>query len=373
MKSGNEKRKVKSEKSEWISFSKEKYLEASRGMVHFSAKVVNSKTPSLGIRFDRRKSRDLPYVAVSTLPGAVVPLDFSASASLSKVCKQISDAMYLDADRLNEKYESVPDADLDAIKECGAVLNEETIIEKEERIGIRLRQIIVQDCEGQDIALTPLPSSGLAEMIKDRLTAEREKDREENRAAWRSYSYMTVGGSNPQNVTLFAYALRNVLVFTPPGKASEASLIKRAFSVHFNGVKRLVDKKRLLNLIEWQEEVTDAHFLTMPSSLNWNEALSSKINAIVKDLLIRAEDARELVIAFSSRMPNSKPLSDEISWIQRALIIPSERTLAWRNAMADRILSEMLGTTVKRRNERVSIKREFVNHSLWLDKIMEAL
>ena len=155
----------KTDKKKWKSFNESDYKESVSRLVHFSAKTINSNTPAFGIRLGKAAHQNLPLVSVSTINPATVPFDYEKNAgSTATILAQVS---AIQENRL-EDFDAVPPQEETVIRDALKLLDEnyETTCSF---VGMRLRQVIVQHSNGQDIALTPLQSAGFSKLLEERL------------------------------------------------------------------------------------------------------------------------------------------------------------------------------------------------------------
>ena len=98
-------------------------------------------------------------------------------------------------------------------------------------IDPRLRQLVwpTGDEAAPWVALTPLQSSGLSEMIRARVRAESET------GVNRSNAIFGIGGSNPQNVGRYVRSMQRPLVFNGPKENKD---IRQAYALHFKGADK---------------------------------------------------------------------------------------------------------------------------------------
>ncbi|MEO8409506.1 MAG: hypothetical protein ABI478_02970, partial [Propionivibrio sp.] len=127
----------------WKPFGEVVYAEVMHGLVHFSAKTVNSNTPACGIRLGAEGWGELPYVAVGTTDS--VPADYTSSGTNggnATILAQISAAL---AGNIDDLFEGATAGEIETIK----ILSQEILSTSFETgtasVGMRLRQIIVQN------------------------------------------------------------------------------------------------------------------------------------------------------------------------------------------------------------------------------------
>ncbi|CAK0769869.1 hypothetical protein CCP3SC1_590001 [Gammaproteobacteria bacterium] len=156
--------------SNWKNTNAARYNAVVSELVHFSSKTVNSNAAPCGVRLTADQLVDLPYVAVSTMPPGIIPYDYYTGADVAGVVKQVIDG--LSNESLADKYTNPPNEDeLHTIRQASRQLDK-SYVGGTDQVSVRLRQIIVQDRDGNDIALTPLQSAGFSHVLKNRLEEE---------------------------------------------------------------------------------------------------------------------------------------------------------------------------------------------------------
>ena len=103
---------TKENKKSWKSHPNEVYLEAYKKMVHFSAKTVNSNASAAGVRIVEQTQ--LPYVSVSSVGPAVVPLDYFNGANTASSSNQINSLVL---GNLHDRFKDVNEEEINFIQE----------------------------------------------------------------------------------------------------------------------------------------------------------------------------------------------------------------------------------------------------------------
>lgn len=319
-------------KKTWKPFSADDYRITAASLIHFSAKTVNSNTPAFGVRLGKRDRLDLPYVAVSTMDSQKVPADYEKNAgSTATVLAQISATL---EGRLAD-FESVPPRDVAAIREAINALDEhyET---PSFTVGMRLRQIVVQDENGNDVALTPLPSAGFSTELEARLRAEGEQLPGGRK---RPRSFLGVGGANPQNAGRHVRAMGRPLWFSAPTENRE---IRKALAIYFRGIPLTVPKALLYDYYHWRQGLLAAHRGLMPSDLELRNTEAQKLRAMVGAVLDRAEAASTLLANYRHHLPGDALLSGDLPACQQGLIDPALRNMEWVREFAAEMHQSLL-------------------------------
>lgn len=184
-------------------------------LVHFSFKAVNSVIHPGGVRLGRQSPSGFPHVHVKALlgEGVQVPLDYMSDAARNAR----PFAAYRIA--MGEVSPSHTQAGPGTRNPCaGTLAASDALLDHPmqsgtERISPRHRQLLIPDGEGGYLTISPLPCSGLSELIETHVqqrwadikafkaarAAAPAPDEVRPRAFPRAAAF-SVGGSNPQNV-----------------------------------------------------------------------------------------------------------------------------------------------------------------------------
>ena len=217
------------EKKKWGNLTPADCLKSIKTASHLSSKSVNSNASPVGVRLDPAERLPLHYVAVSTLDAAKIPVDYVMGATDAGTLKQITSV--LDG-TCNEFFTEIDPAQMAMIEAMRGS------IDSAESVGTgfvdpRLRQVIwpTEDEGAPWLALTPLQSSGLSEVIRSRLNIEADANINpvsKKTTIRRSNAVMGIGGSNPQNVGRHVRAMQRPLVFDGP---KEVKTIRAAYAL----------------------------------------------------------------------------------------------------------------------------------------------
>ena len=353
----------------WKTFSSAEYQQAAQEMVHFSAKTVNSNTISFGIRLSADRKLDLPYVAASTIDRTHLPMDYTKNIGKpSTAVKQINAARH---NRLTE-FEPVPEMDQQAIKDCAATLA--MAYEPEAAVGIRLRQIILQDANGNDIAATPLPCAGLSTLINARIQEESERENsadekskrsKDNHFIRRKKGYLGVGGSNPQNVGLNVRAMQKPLLFKAPSIIEAGSQqLRQALAIYYKGITHTssrfkLNTQLLSKFIVWRQQHLARYFIGNPTNLYAREQESHFLIRLTQDFMYQIAAIQQLLQNNLAELPEQRMYSSALPMLDQALLDSSLRDMQWRRDFAAwlhrRILNQSVWVDEKKQNLGESI------------------
>ena len=327
-------KKKPEKKKSWTAFSPVVYGDAMAGLIHFSAKTVNSNTPSYGVRLGVEDRIDLPYVAVSTMQSAAIPADYDKNAG--KIATVVAQVSAVIESKLGD-FESVPEADVQAIREALPALQARFNLPSS-RVGMRLRQVIVQDASGADIALTPLHSAGFSAVLESRIEAELNA-RPDNEQFRRARGYLGTGGANPQNVGRHVRAMTRPLWFDAPTEDME---IRKAMAIHFRGISLRVPAPVLEEFNMWRQGLLRAHHGTMPSDMELRSAEVAFLQRMIDAILERAAQASALLDSHLERLPGAIKTAQTLDTLIRGLLDRDLRNREWKRDFAKKMVLEVI-------------------------------
>lgn len=375
----NDEKKMKRKKN-WKVLTEEGYQKASQLLCHFSAKLTNSNT-KLGIRLGKRRY-NIPYISVSTLQNTEIPFDLINNAKDSPLVNQINAVI---KGYGMEDYETPPDEERANILAIAPQLDEYAQVGGMKQVPIRLRQIILQNSDGTEVAATPLASAGLMKVIFDRVKEEwktlnpLKSDGSDKRDfssgfQWRPKADLHVGGQNAQNVTVHQAAVRSPLVFFLPTKdKTKQSLIRKAYSLHHRGLHQLIDRQAFIRLVLWQKDHIKRHLSTLRMNLRIRRELEEVLYPLVESVKIRAQDAHALLQSYKDQLPKAELTSPELAKLKRALIDPTLRDSNWSFEFADYFLSELKGFVLTIQDKQLALEQQYIDYGTWIKIIMAGL
>lgn len=361
-------KKTKPQKKEkWKPFKPEQYQDIISRLAHFSAKTVNSNTPAFGVRIGANDHLSLPYVGVTTIELGLIPVDYVKNAGpTATVVKQVSAVV----EEGLQDYEDPPEQDIKSINEAAEVLKQQYSTPLS-LVGMRLRQIILQDEKGDDIALTPLHSAGFSKELERRLDVEREIDKEINDSTQpRPRGYLEVGGANPQNVGRYTRSMQRPLWFNAPTENME---IRKAFAIHYQGIGLAIPHGILAEFIAWRRSLLTRHLGKMPSDQQTREKERVFLIQIVQAVATRAIEATELLKKHSDKLPGGELTSETMDPVLRGLLDPSLRVHDWKNDFAKKLHLTIIDSKVRVEGELRSLNISQEDSERWISIIEETL
>lgn len=355
------------ERKAWKSFGHEVYQEAMHGLVHFSAKTTNSNTPACGIRLGADKKVLLPYLAVSTLGS--VPVDYTSTGTNcinTTVVAQIAAAIEGNAYDL---FDGIPPGESDEIRILAGEILTTPFESGTGTLGMRLRQVIVQDALGNDLAITPLQSAGFSSVLDGRIRFKQDTNPDERKRYWQR-GFLEVGGSNPQNVGRYVRAMNRPLFFAAPAESRDT---RAAYAIHYRGISLRPPHELLVDYIRWRKNRLSAAGGVIPSDAASREKEADFIREIVKVIIARAESARQQLETAGDQLPGGNLLADDMDGIMRRLLIPTERTTEWLHEFAQRLHREIIDAKVQVNGEWQAMGVGEYETARWVSIIEEAL
>lgn len=366
-------RKPKKEKpkKKWKPFAPKIYQEEMSRLAHFSAKTVNSNTPAFGVRIGVKDRIDIPYVAVSAMNvnQINVPVDFLVGGAQGKgAC--IAAQMSAVVDEGLQLYEEPPTADVDAINKAAASLKKkyETPLSL---VGMRLRQVIVQDTNGDDIALTPLHSAGFSKQLENRLETELAIEKEltgSNR--YRPRGFLGVGGANPQNVGRHTRSMQRPLWFNAPVENRE---IRKAFAIHYRGISLAIPNETLAEFHKWRQSLLAKHLDKMPSDQNIREKEKEYLLQMTGAVIDRAAIATSMLRKYLDRLPDGELTSESLDPLMRGLLDLGLRDLDWKRDFAKALHLKIIDSKVWAGGQLKVLNISEDDSDRWISIIEEAL
>lgn len=353
--------------SKWVAYSPAKYRDTLQELVHFSTKTVNSNALPCGIRLGEADYVDWPYVAVSCLGPGEVPCDYFRGANDAGVVKQALDA--LSGEPLAEKYANLPDVEeLAAIQRASVQLGQ-AYAAGTGQVGIRLRQIIVQDGDGQDVALTPLQSAGFSHVLVNRL--ERElAEQPEGAKRYRARGYLGIGGANPQNVGRYVRDMWRPLWFQPPQEDGE---IRQALAIHYRGIPLTPPPRLVQGYQDWRQALMALHGGRMPSDRDTRAQEAEFLRSVTAAIQGRAERARDLLNRYRDALPGQNLTDPDLPPHLRALLDSESRYRGWKRDLALALRREILDFRRYRHGETERLGIGDQDAAPWIGLIEEAL
>jgi hypothetical protein len=376
------KKKKSAQKLAWRSFTKEEYRQTAVEMVHFSAKTVNSNTLPFGIRLGIDIKLNLPYVAASTMNRLSIPMDYIVCSNTKGSGKSIR-MKQINAARSGvfDEFESIPpQTEVDTILDACSILNSD--YESEDSVGIRLRQIILQDMDGNDIAATPLPCAGLSSLINKRIDEEFNFEnpldnkgvrKNEKHFIRRKRAYLGIGGTNPQNVGLNVRSIQKPLIFKIPAMSNRSRQLKQAFSAYHKGIEIKPDITILTEFIIWQRRLLNSYFDIQPSNMDIHNKNVEFLTAMTSEFMARAAIIEKLLRDNIEKLPDQQICSSNLSFRDQCLLNSSLRTMEWRREFADYFHTQIISEYVWIEKKKVSLERGKHETAHWIGIIEEAL
>jgi hypothetical protein len=321
------------------------------------------------VRLGREQRLDLSYVAVSTL--ARVRLDYlKNSGSTATVWAQINRACTGDAAEAGPAELAAIDAalgDADSPYEVGT-----------DSVHKRLRQIVLQDAQGADFALSPLNAAGLSAVVDQRLQSERQAAEQ----AWadqakdprikplqRRRAFLGLGGANPQNVGGLVRHTQRPLFFSAPREDRE---LRAALALHHRGYALLPSRQRVQAYAEWRAALILRHGGVMPSDAFTRDHEAAFLTDYTRLVGSRADDAAARIRRHV--IEDGEPLfAESVPKDVAALADAEARYPGWTRDLASRMVRALLATPVHFEDYRGPLQVDADRARRWVGLLEEAM
>lgn len=309
------------------------YAECAKALVHYSSKTVNSNAAAAGVRLAASDVYDGPYLAVSTVGPAKVPVDYvrgaNPDAALVKQIEAVRDpvqrARFFDVPAEEEEAIKVAISSMDTPSEYGL-----------DWIDARLRQVLFPTKgtpeEEHYVAITPLNSAGLAELVRRRIEGEyTARDEAGKPRLYRATAQLGYGGSNPQNVGRWVRSMQRTLICLPPSNDPQ---VRRAWAIYFKGPGIATALRPLLDdYALWHHRLMGQYRGQMPGDLQHRQAEQELLTSVARRALalgaeFGTEQARHL------EPGNLTDADGDISIIERALVDKTLRDHQFKSQLA---------------------------------------
>lgn len=330
----------------WKSLSLEAYRTQCGQLATHSFKGVNTNADGGGVRVIPSLDVDMPYASVR-FGRESVPLDYTKGATTSVATEQI------DAVRLNDfhRFSGVP------VEECAELLEQVLpLLENHQviaggSISPRLRQILVDDGQGGDVCLTPLPSGGLSDRLSRLFdgTLKNLAADHDNGSSCRTFFdevIVKIGGDKTQNagrVHLIG-AMQRGYRFGVPAEADPD--LRQAFALYHRGVSLrpprdlLENYGRFLRGLQAQDKKQGLSLQRTDSRLDRE---SDHMAGIVRVILNRGNEAHAQIAPYVGTVLESFA-SPDLPLVQQGLLDPAQRDEDWKTAIAKDLAHQIAAT-----------------------------
>lgn len=285
---------------------------------HFSLKTVNSTIPHGGIRLTDAKRIALPYLGVRPLGPSSVPVDLMAdTARNAGHFKAYVDTIV--GDEAGKRGFSSA-----ALLRAHAPLCRDGIEHNLDPVHATLRQLLIPREDGSYVAMTPVSSTGLAFMLRERIALHHHAPCESENPGrrWRRFQagVLQIGGSKPLNVGVLAYAMTTPAYFPVPSRDPE---LRHALAIHHKGPGFLLRNADLADFKSWWNTCKRAARLDPARRGRLRGAerrrLGHHLRAIVQRYLAQAALAREILGRHIDDLP-SPGLAEHLSPVLHGLV-----------------------------------------------------
>lgn len=332
---------------EWKDIPIEDYEEVGKRLVHFSTKLRNTVAAAAGVRCSESSALRIPYVSVrSTIGAREVPLDYAFE--VGKSAKPLKQAEW--AEMHDERAGHLSDSERTEI--VAALHRHAGSDEVFEGAGIspRMAQLLLPMANGEYMAVTPIASGGLAQLIYTegvRHNEERKENPEGKRYVRRGVT--TLGGSKPQNAGRRAYPASRPLYCSTP-QPSIAML--EAAGLLRNGLAWRLATARITGLLY--------KFTGQSRSLGGEERtkwLTKRLAPLVAGTIIGMLRRRRQAVSSAVQQGIKTPLSPEVSDVHAAALglyqLRPSISPHWHSACVNEALDHLRAIKLPRKDDSV--------------------
>ncbi|MBB5018452.1 hypothetical protein HNQ59_001741 [Chitinivorax tropicus] len=319
----------------------EQYLPVGLQLVHFSAKLTNSKVRACGVRLAPDANRtSYPYVYVRNLINQGVDLDLDYLAKSDKaaaIVKHLHAAKHDPAPVMTDDERRHLLEIMDSIKQTKAEIHTSTV-------SLRTKQILIPKGQGY-VALSPLGSNGLGRLLNTRVTQHNQMVKKGDKSSdkptklrYLQTAVFGIGGSHPINVGSLAQDLRRPLVFHGPREQPD---VKRAIALYYQGSRIVLPRPLLMQYLTWLNQEGRGH-----TDMRTRLQELAYIHALVRAVLWRAEQDLRCLQEHDSSLPKhtNGPVAETAPRLARGLTLPACRTAEWKYEFAWTVANQIAET-----------------------------
>jgi hypothetical protein len=334
------------EKDDWKPYPASVYREVAAGLVHFSAKGVNSNAEACGVRLDPGAGLPLPYVSARCLlaHGVTLQADYTKNAGhTATVVKQMRKLM-------SGEHGEVPEEAREALAAIAPALAS-GYREGTDYVSPRLRQLLLPQGGNDYVAVSPLPCGGLSREINGRLQAHNQAVDDAMKHARESGAgaaeiprrprtgILGVGGANPQNVGSLVREMQTVLVFEAP---HEDQALRTAYRIHHNGIRLGLPRGAMRAWREWRDQAKAGNGGRIPTDMASREREKTLLLDAIEAVLHSGREALRVLESQAEKLPNGELLSADFEdGAIRGLIDPAARDKEWPRRFGERVAREI--------------------------------
>lgn len=339
----------------WKPLPPARYRAQADQLVTHSIKGVNTNAAGGGVRVIPQWDREMPYACVR-FGREQVALDYTSGATSSVPTEQI------DAVRLDDclRYSGVDENDRRFIQHEILPLLGAPFIDAGSHVSPRVRQILVEDGQGADLCLTPLPSGGFSARLHRLMESALESialDQDNGSAspAFFDEAVIKVGGDKAQNAGRIHLIGAMQKAYRPVVPPNPDPGLKEAMGLHYRGVftippiPLLEDYARFLDTLRKRDHRKELPLQrTEPRVQEEAHHMQRLVSAILK----RGDEARVKIRPHVETGVLETIASMELPLVQQGLLDPDLRTSAWREALA-RHLAQDIASAKLRDGQRI--------------------
>lgn len=333
-------------------------------LVTHSIKGVNTNATGGGIRVVPLPDPDMPYASVR-FGRESVALDYTKNATQPFAASTATEQ--LDAVRLGkfDRFSGVTPEECADLREQVLPVLEQPHIAADSYVSPRVRQILLDDGQGGDVCLTPLPSGGFSARLHRLVQEARDgwSTHEKIGSSHRSFLdevAIKVGGDKAQNagrIHLIGAMQQTYCPSVPADADGDSRDLRTAFALYYRGVSLrlphalLKDYARFLVGLRQRDERHGASEMRRTTTRLDRE--STHMAAMARIICERGDRAHAQIAPYVANGVLPGHASPDLPLIQQGLLDPARRNNDWKTALAQDLAHQIV--SAKTRDETLIV------------------
>lgn len=319
--------------------SDEQIIAALQNAVHYSAKTVNSKASTAGVRIASSFALAIPYVCGRSLLHENQPLllDYAGGAANAGIFRVINTAFGKPEENIDQDSRRVS-----VIQDLISQHTQNALTVGGQRVDIRSRQLLIPNDSGGYISFTPLTSAGScyyinrivdqnnlavckARKLKKEAKLSKPVEVIENSASnvFLPLVHLGIGGSHGRNVGSWVREMQRPLYLTVPKVRAD---VRDTLSLFYNGIDFKLSEAIQQEIADLNRQaLLDGQVTGLPKdvkSQNLRKRNSEKqlIRRMAAYILAQGEDAFEQLKRGEAYLPSLTELPRESYWLADSVV-----------------------------------------------------
>ena len=348
----------------WKSLPLSAYHAQCDDLVTHSIKGVNTNATGGGVRVVPSRDPDMPYASVR-FGRESVALDYTKNATQPFAASTVTEQ--LDAVRLEkfDRFSGVIAKECVDLRERVLSVLDQPRIAAGPHVSPRVRQILVDDGQGGDVCLTPLPSGGFSVRLH-RLVQEARDEWATHEKIGSSHRIfldevaIKVGGDKAQNagrIHLIGAMQQAYCPSAPADADGDPQGLRAAFALYYRGVSLrlpralLQDYARFLaGLRQWDERRGVSEMRRTTTRLDRE---STHMAAMARVICERGDRAHAQIAPYVASGVLASYASPDLPLVQQGLLDPAKRDGDWKGALAQNLAHQIV--SAKTRDETLIV------------------